>query len=59
MLVDEVISKAFRMVNNSKSDEQLRNSQKFIAFLKRSHPKANISELEAAVKEKDQKLHKK
>lgn len=59
MVIDEAICKAFKMIDSSKSDEQLRSSNKFIQFLKKNYPKVDVTNLLRAVKEKDKKLHEK
>ena len=58
MTVEDIITKAHKMVEGSKTDEQLRVSSRFIEFIKARYPQSNVSDLETASRLKDLELHK-
>jgi len=58
MTVEDIIAKAHKMVEGSKTDEQLKVSSRFIQFIKARYPQSDVSELERALKLKDLELHK-
>jgi len=59
MIVDEITSKAHKMILGCKTDEQLRGCARFIEFLRKNYPQADTAELEEKLKQKDLDLHKK